>query len=143
MDGTLTNDKCAAGSGKFLEMVSETLSVPFDSISDMALRSNSPYAINSQCAVFAESEIISQVNGGRSGEDILAGVLKSIVLRGDPCRKERRLGHGRACGDFKDPGVQGAVRADDKERRIYSAARPADHSGLWRGAARRGQGRGP
>ncbi|HOW80972.1 MAG TPA: acyl-CoA dehydratase activase [Spirochaetota bacterium] len=81
VDGTLTNDKCAAGSGKFLEMVSETLSVPFDSISDMALRSNSPYAINSQCAVFAESEIISQVNGGRSGEDILAGVLKSIVLR--------------------------------------------------------------
>lgn len=81
VDGALTNDKCAAGSGKFLEMVSETLSVPFKSISDLALRSNSPYAINSQCAVFAESEIISQVNGGRDGGDILAGVIKSIVTR--------------------------------------------------------------
>ncbi len=81
IDGALTNDKCAAGSGKFLEMVSETLSVPFQSISDMALKSNSPYSINSQCAVFAESEIISQINAGREGSDILAGVLKSIVLR--------------------------------------------------------------
>ena len=81
VDGVLTNDKCAAGSGKFLEMVSETLSVPFASISDMALASASPYTINSQCAVFAESEIISAVNGGREGSDIIAGVLKSIVSR--------------------------------------------------------------
>ncbi|HOO71739.1 MAG TPA: acyl-CoA dehydratase activase [Spirochaetota bacterium] len=81
VDGVLTNDKCAAGSGKFLEMVSETLSVPFASISDMAFASASPYAINSQCAVFAESEIISQVNGGREGSDIIAGVLRSIVSR--------------------------------------------------------------
>ena len=81
VNDSITNEKCAAGSGKFLEMVSETLEIPIKKVSDMALQSNSPYVINSQCAVFAESEIISQVNSGRSGADIVSGVLKSIVSR--------------------------------------------------------------
>jgi (R)-2-hydroxyacyl-CoA dehydratese activating ATPase len=78
---SFTNDRCAAGSGKFLEMVSEAVDVPFMSISDCALSSNNPYGINSSCAVFAESEIISQVNSGRDGCDIMAGVLTSIATR--------------------------------------------------------------
>jgi predicted CoA-substrate-specific enzyme activase len=78
---SFTNDRCAAGSGKFLEMVSEAVDVPFMSISDCALSSDNPYSISSSCAVFAESEIISQVNSGREGSDIVAGVLTSIAAR--------------------------------------------------------------
>jgi (R)-2-hydroxyacyl-CoA dehydratese activating ATPase len=73
------NDKCAAGSGKFLEMVSELVSVPIESIGGQV--SDNPYIINSQCAVFAESEIISQVNAGMDRNDIVSGVLKSIASR--------------------------------------------------------------
>ena len=75
------NEPCAAGSGKFLELVAEALAVPFDGISEIARRSHKPYAITSTCAVFAESEIISQVNTGMASEDILAGALDALVSK--------------------------------------------------------------
>jgi (R)-2-hydroxyacyl-CoA dehydratese activating ATPase len=75
------NEKCAAGSGRFLEMVSEAVEVPFESISDHALSSSSPFAVTNSCAVFAESDIISHVNAGRAAADILAGVIESIASK--------------------------------------------------------------
>ena len=80
-DRTLTNDKCAAGSGKFLEMSAQAIEIPFSSISEFASQSSEPYVISSNCAVFAESEIITQVNAGRDNTDIIAGVLSSIAGR--------------------------------------------------------------
>ncbi|MBI9077285.1 MAG: hypothetical protein JEZ02_17895 [Desulfatibacillum sp.] len=78
---TLSNDKCAAGSGKFLEMSAQAIEIPFSSISQYAERSKEPYLVSSNCAVFAESEVITQVNYGRENTDIIAGVLKSIAGR--------------------------------------------------------------
>lgn len=77
----LSNDKCAAGSGKFLEMSAQAIEIPFSSISQYAELSREPYVISSNCAVFAESEVITQVNHGRNNTDIIAGVLHSIAGR--------------------------------------------------------------
>ncbi|MEN6472688.1 MAG: acyl-CoA dehydratase activase [Syntrophaceae bacterium] len=75
------NEPCAAGSGKFLELVAEALAVSFEDISTIARRSLRPYAITSTCAVFAESEIISQINAGVASQDILAGALDALVSK--------------------------------------------------------------
>ncbi len=78
---TLSNDRCAAGSGKFLEMVSEATEIPMDSISSSVTASGRPCNIKSNCAVFAESEVISRINSGHSANDIIASVLYSIASR--------------------------------------------------------------
>ncbi len=75
------NEKCAAGSGKFLEMISEAVEVPFEAISGCAESSDDPFPITAGCAVFAESDVISHINGGRSAHDILAGVINSIASK--------------------------------------------------------------
>lgn len=74
-------EKCAAGSGKFLETISHAIEIPLVAISDIALKSQNAYAMTSGCAVFAESEVISQVNTGAQKEDILAGLVSSIVSK--------------------------------------------------------------
>lgn len=78
---TISNDRCAAGSGKFLEMVSEATEIPMDSISSSVMKSGKPCNIKSNCAVFAESEVISRINAGHSVNDIIASVLYSIASR--------------------------------------------------------------
>ncbi len=74
-------EKCAAGSGKFLETISSAIEIPLADISGIALKSQNPYTMTSGCAVFAESEVISQVNMGAQKEDILAGLVGSIVSK--------------------------------------------------------------
>lgn len=78
LETTHLNERCAAGSGKFLETVAETVGVPFAKISALASFSDQPYSFSSNCAVFAESEIISQVNAGMKSGDVLAGVVRAI-----------------------------------------------------------------
>ncbi len=75
------NDKCAAGTGRFLEVMSHALEIPIDSFGELALRSGSPAAISSTCTVFAESEVISLFARGIIKEDIAAGIHKSISKR--------------------------------------------------------------
>ncbi|MBP7052542.1 MAG: 2-hydroxyglutaryl-CoA dehydratase [Phycisphaerae bacterium] len=75
------NDRCAAGTGRFLEVVADRLSVPVDSLGRMASKSRNPAAISSMCVVFAETEIIGLLAGGRPGEDIVAGVQNAIASR--------------------------------------------------------------
>jgi len=58
LETTHVNERCAAGSGKFLEMVADAVGVPFDKISSLASFATEPYSFTSNCAVFAESEII-------------------------------------------------------------------------------------
>jgi predicted CoA-substrate-specific enzyme activase len=81
LETTHVNERCAAGSGKFLEMVAEAAEVPFTEISSCAAASRQPYSSSSSCAVFAESEIISQVNTGMKPSDILAGVIRAIASK--------------------------------------------------------------
>jgi predicted CoA-substrate-specific enzyme activase len=81
LETTHINERCAAGSGKFLEMVAEAVDVPFDMISSLAAESKQPYSFSSNCAVFAESEIISQVNAGMKSSDVLAGVIRAVASK--------------------------------------------------------------
>lgn len=74
------NDKCAAGTGKFLELMSNTLGVSILELSEMAL-TGEDISINSMCTVFAESEVISLIGKGTSREDISRGIINSITGR--------------------------------------------------------------
>lgn len=78
---SVVNERCAAGSGKFLEMVARALGVDLADVSRIAAGSRNPYPIAATCAVFAESEVISRVNAGAPAADILAGVIASIAAR--------------------------------------------------------------
>ena len=75
------NDRCAAGTGRFLEVVAERLDVSLDDLGAMGARSREPAAISSMCVVFAETEIIGLLTCGRAREDIVAGVQAAIAAR--------------------------------------------------------------
>ncbi|MHA1194503.1 MAG: acyl-CoA dehydratase activase [Promethearchaeota archaeon] len=75
------NDKCAAGTGRFLEVMAHALEVPIEEFGKLALKSSNPASISSTCTVFAESEIISLFARGASKEDIASGIHKSIARR--------------------------------------------------------------
>lgn len=77
----LMNDKCAAGTGKFLEYTAKALEVPINDLGDLALASSHPANITSMCTVFAESEVISLRARGITKEDIAAGLTASIAQR--------------------------------------------------------------
>lgn len=75
------NDRCAAGTGRFLEMVADKLEVPLARLGALAARSTDPAAISSMCAVFAETEIIGLLASGAEPRDIIAGVFGAIATR--------------------------------------------------------------
>ncbi len=74
----LMNDKCSAGTGKFLEIMANRLGVGLEELFDLAKR-GTPLAISSMCTVFAESEVISHIGQGESRPDIAAGVIQSVI----------------------------------------------------------------
>jgi len=75
------NDKCAAGTGRFLGAASMALDIPLDELGATALKSEKPVKISTTCTVFAESEVLSWLGKGKKIEDILLGVHKSISSR--------------------------------------------------------------
>lgn len=76
----LMNDKCAAGTGRFLEVMVKTLDEELSSI-DSLTKGVKPYPISSMCTVFAESEVISLIAKEVPREEILSGILSSIAKR--------------------------------------------------------------
>ncbi|MFH0797594.1 MAG: acyl-CoA dehydratase activase [Candidatus Omnitrophota bacterium] len=77
----MMNDKCAAGTGRFLEMMAAVLGTDLDGISCLALKSKKPVDINSTCSVFAESEVISLLASATPREDVAAGLFVAISSR--------------------------------------------------------------
>lgn len=75
------NDRCAAGTGRFLEMVAQRLDCPLGDLGRLARASTAPAAISSMCAVFAETEIIGLLASGCRPEDIVAGVQRAVASR--------------------------------------------------------------
>jgi predicted CoA-substrate-specific enzyme activase len=75
------NDKCAAGTGRFLGAASSALDIPLDELGPTALRGDRPVKISTTCTVFAESEVLSWLGKGKKIEDILLGVHQSIAAR--------------------------------------------------------------
>ncbi len=75
------NDKCAAGTGRFLGAAAVALDIPLGELGATALQAKRPVKISTTCTVFAESEVLSWLGKGKKIEDILAGVHTSIALR--------------------------------------------------------------
>src|SRR5678815_1308845 len=75
------NDKCAAGTGRFLGAAAAALHIDLDQLGPTALRSENPVKISTTCTVFAESEILSWLGKGKKIEDILLGVHQSSASR--------------------------------------------------------------
>ncbi len=75
------NDKCAAGTGRFLGAASDALEIPLDDLGPTALDSEKPVRISTTCTVFAEAEVLSWLGKGKKIEDILWGVHQSIAAR--------------------------------------------------------------
>ena len=75
----MRNDKCASGSGRFLEVLSSAVGIPVSNIARAVKKASKRVVISSQCGVFAESEVISHVNEGEQPEDIVAGLCDSVA----------------------------------------------------------------
>lgn len=75
------NDKCAAGTGRFLAGAADVLGLSLDDIGEISLRATKPVKMTSVCTVFVESDILSHLAQGQSIEDILAGVHEAIASR--------------------------------------------------------------
>lgn len=75
------NDKCAAGTGRFLEVMAHALDVDLDQMGEFGLSATSPAKISSICTVFAESEVISMIARREKREDIIAGIHDSAAAR--------------------------------------------------------------
>lgn len=75
------NDKCAAGTGRFLEVMARALEVDLDRFGEVSSLADDPAKISSLCTVFAESEVISLIAKGEKRENIIAGIHDSICAR--------------------------------------------------------------
>jgi (R)-2-hydroxyacyl-CoA dehydratese activating ATPase len=75
------NDKCATGTGRFLEIMADALGVQLEEMGERAAASREKISISSQCVIFAETEVVSLVNEGRSIDDILNALHRSIANR--------------------------------------------------------------
>ena len=76
-----SNDKCAAGSGMFIQRAAKYLEVSLEDVGELSLRATHPQPISSVCAVLAESEIINHVSAGITVQDILRGIHESLADR--------------------------------------------------------------
>lgn len=75
------NDRCAAGTGNFIEKSAESLDLSLDEFGTLAVQSQTPLTIDSLCVVMAESEILSLATAGKKLPDIVAGVCDSLIRR--------------------------------------------------------------
>lgn len=97
------NDKCAAGTGRFLEVMSRVLDIRVEDMGEVSRHSTKELSISSTCAVFAESEVISRMSNNETVEDIAAGIHRSVakktaslVTRMGPIRKDVVMSGGVA-----------------------------------------------
>ncbi|NJD78498.1 MAG: 2-hydroxyglutaryl-CoA dehydratase [Candidatus Methanoperedens sp.] len=107
----LMNDRCAAGTGKFLEYTAKALEISLDELGMLAEVSKNPAKISSMCTVFAESEVISLRAQKTKKEDIAAGLIESIILRTTSMVKKLGIKPEVAFvgGAAKNPGIVKAL----------------------------------
>ena len=87
------NDKCASGTGRFLEVMSAAVGVPLDDLDRVAASAGRSVTFGTQCGVFVESEVITAVNDGRDPADIAAGLCDAVAQM--VASQARRLGADR------------------------------------------------
>lgn len=101
LDNFVMNEKCAAGTGRFLDVMAEVLETSVESLGDLDAQATDPVKISSTCTVFAESEVISQLAEGRTIPDIVAGIHNSCA--------QRTAGLARRLGVMEPVGMSGGV----------------------------------
>lgn len=114
-DGSVSNfvmnDKCAAGTGRFLEMMARTLEISLAEISTIGLTWKEEITISSMCTVFADSEVVSLVAQNKALPDIVHGLNQSVATRA--AALFRRIGGAHPCmmtgGVSRNQGVVGAI----------------------------------
>lgn len=95
IDGTgkiidfVMNDKCAAGSGRFIEVIADTLGVPLEKVGELSLQSRNPAKISNICTIWAQQEVAASLAQGIPISDLLAGVHQSLADR--ICRMVNRI----------------------------------------------------
>ncbi|MEW6034451.1 MAG: acyl-CoA dehydratase activase [Chloroflexota bacterium] len=87
----VVSEKCAAGSGRFLQIIARILGIGLEDIGPLALKSHHPVEFSTGCAVFAESETVSRIAEGAAKEDILAGVHRAIASKVEALVRRVRL----------------------------------------------------
>ena len=97
----LRNDKCASGSGRFIEMMANKLLLSVEEIDPLVKTAQAPVSISSQCAVFAESEVIGRINDGFPSSDIMAAVCRSVA--------DMVVSQARRLGDVEHYSIVGGV----------------------------------
>lgn len=95
------NEKCAAGTGRFLDVMANVLETSVDALGDLDAQATCPVKISSTCTVFAESEVISQLAEGQAIPDIVAGIHNSCA--------QRTAGLARRLGVREPVGMSGGV----------------------------------
>lgn len=119
------NDKCAAGTGRFLENSAARMQIPIEKMGSVALSATEEVAISSTCTVFAESEIISMVANGIGVEPILMGLHRSLVKR--VMSMVRSVGLVPPLllsgGVVKNPAIRKIIEEETKER-VFLPAHP-------------------
>jgi len=75
------SDKCAAGTGRFLEVLSATLGLNLEDLGDISLKSTKKVSISSTCTIFAQQEVVNHLSDGVPLEDIVAGLHSAIASR--------------------------------------------------------------
>jgi predicted CoA-substrate-specific enzyme activase len=75
------NEKCAAGSGRFLEVIADGLGIALDDMAELSLQSDKPVKISNLCTVFAEQEVIAQLAEGAPVKDLVAGIHGALASR--------------------------------------------------------------
>ncbi|MCX7785747.1 MAG: acyl-CoA dehydratase activase [candidate division WOR-3 bacterium] len=81
VDRFVMNDRCAAGTGNFIEKIAQSMNLTLEEFGKLAVKSDRPEMIDSLCVVMAESEILSLIEQGKSQEDIAAGICDSLIRR--------------------------------------------------------------
>jgi predicted CoA-substrate-specific enzyme activase len=117
-DGNVTNfvmnDKCAAGTGRFIEVMANVLEVPLENMGTLSLSSGKPCMISSTCTVFAESEVVSLRAQGESRDNLIAGIHKGVA--------SRTITMGRSVGFNKDVVFTGGVAKNVGVKRYLEIA---------------------
>ena len=75
------NDKCAAGTGRFLEVIAATLGIKLEDLGDISLKSAKKVEISNLCTIFAQQEIVARLSEGEKPEDIIAGLHDALSSR--------------------------------------------------------------
>jgi predicted CoA-substrate-specific enzyme activase len=105
------NDKCAAGSGRFLEIIADGLGITLEEMAELSLKSNHPIKIGNLCTVFAEQEVVGKLAEGAPLADLIAGIHEALASRVASMAKKLKVADDVVVtgGGAKNPGLVKAL----------------------------------